>query len=282
MATMRTYCDGCAAAHALDLIGERWALLVVRELLLGPKRFTDLRAGLPSVSPNVLAQRLRELERAGVVRRRKLPPPAGSRVYELTDWGMELEPVIIRLGRWGARSPSRPRDAGLGVDSLILSFRTMFDPRAADGLNASYELRLGEESFRAEVADGRFEVARGSTDRPDAIIEADPATLAALVYEGRELAEALRSGDIRIEGERWSASSCSSPCPSRPHRPSGRSAARLARVASSHRGAGQGGRWSSAGRTARRPACNSGPFATTALSLQLPGAARWTQRDSNS
>ena len=202
MATMRTYCDGCAAAHALDLIGERWALLVVRELLLGPKRFTDLRAGLPSVSPNVLAQRLRELERAGVVRRRKLPPPAASRVYELTDWGMELEPVIIRLGRWGARSPSRPRDAGLGVDSLILSFRTMFDPRAADGLNASYELRLGEESFRAEVAEGRFEVARGGTVRPDAIIEADPATLAALVYEGRELAEALSSGDIRIEGER--------------------------------------------------------------------------------
>src|SRR5215216_4641177 len=202
MANMRTYDDGCAAAHALDLVGERWALLVVRELLLGPKRFTDLRAGLPGASPNVLAQRLRELERAGVVRRRKLPPPAASRVYELTDWGMELEPVIIRLGRWGARSPSRPRDAGLGVDSLILSFRTMFDPRAADGLNASYELRLGEESFRAEVADGRFEVARGGTDRPDAIIEADPATLAALVYEGRELAEALRSGDIRIEGER--------------------------------------------------------------------------------
>jgi len=199
---MRTYCDGCAAAHALDLIGERWALLVVRELLLGPKRFTDLRAGLPSVSPNVLAQRLRELERAGVVRRRKLPPPAASRVYELTDWGMELEPVIIRLGRWGTRSPSRPRDAQLGVDSLILSFRTMFDPRAADGLNASYELRLGEESFRAEVAEGRFEVARGGTVRPDAIIEADPATLAALVYEGRELAEALSSGDIRIEGER--------------------------------------------------------------------------------
>jgi len=176
--------------------------LVVRELLLGPKRFTDLRAGLPSVSPNVLAQRLRELERAGVVRRRKLPPPAASRVYELTDWGMELEPVIIRLGRWGTRSPSRPRDAQLGVDSLILSFRTMFDPRAADGLNARYELRLGEESFRAEVAEGRFEVARGGTVRPDAIIEADPATLAALVYEGRGLAEALRSGDIKIDGER--------------------------------------------------------------------------------
>jgi DNA-binding HxlR family transcriptional regulator len=201
MATRRTYCDGCAAAHALDLVGERWALLVVRELLLGPKRFTDLRAGLPGVSPNVLAQRLRELEGAGVVRRRKLPAPAASRVYELTNWGMELEPVIIRLGRWGARSASRPRVAALSVDSLVLSFRTMFDPRAAEGLNASYELRLGEDRFRAVVADGRFEVVRGGAEEPDATIEADPVTLAALVYEGRPLAEALRSGDIKIEGD---------------------------------------------------------------------------------
>ena len=171
MVTKRTYCDGCAAAHALDLVGERWALLVVRELLLGPKRFTDLRAGLPGVSPNVLAQRLRELERAGVVRRGKLPPPAASRVYELTEWGLELEPVMVRLGRWGARSPSKPRDAALGVDSLALSFRTMFDPLAADGLTASYELRLGEDRFRAEVADGRFEIVRGSAEWPEATIE---------------------------------------------------------------------------------------------------------------
>jgi DNA-binding HxlR family transcriptional regulator len=199
---MRTYCDGCAAAHALDLVGERWALLVVRELLLGPKRFTDLRAGLPGVSPNVLAQRLRELERAGVVRRRKLPPPAASKVYELTEWGMELEPVVVSLGRWGARSPSRPLDAELGVDSLVLSFRTMFDPRAAEGLVASYELVLGEDRFRAEVADGRFEIARGSADRPDAIIEAEAGALTALVYEGRPLAEALGSGEVKIEGDR--------------------------------------------------------------------------------
>ena len=201
MATKRTYCDACAAAHALDLVGERWALLVVRELLLGPKRFTDLRAGLPNASPNVLAQRLRELERAGVVRRRRLPPPAASRVYELTDWGEELEPVITQLGRWGARSPLRPRDAALGVDSLILSLRTMFDPLAAEGLAASYELRLGEDRFHAEVADGRFEVARGSAKRPDATIETDPPTLAALVYEGRLLAEAVRSSDVKIEGD---------------------------------------------------------------------------------
>jgi DNA-binding HxlR family transcriptional regulator/putative sterol carrier protein len=201
MASMRTYCDGCAAAHALDIIGERWALLVVRELLLGPKRFTDLRAGLPAVSPNVLAQRLRELERAGVLRRRKLPPPAASKVYELTEWGMELEPVIVRLGRWGAGSPSKPRDAALGVDSLVLSFRTMFAPHAAEGLRASYELRLGEDVFGAVVDDGRFEIARGSAEKPDATIETDAATLAALVYEGRELAEALRAGEVKIEGD---------------------------------------------------------------------------------
>jgi DNA-binding HxlR family transcriptional regulator len=198
---MRTYDDGCAAAHALDLVGERWALLVVRELLLGPKRFTDLRAGLPGVSPNVLAQRLRELESAGVVHRRKLPPPAASRVYELTEWGEELEPVIVRLGRWGARSPSRPCEATLGVDSLVLSFRTMFDPRAADGLKARYELRLGEDRFYAVVDDGWFEIARGGADRPDATIETDSGTLAALVYEGRQLDEALRSGDIKMEGD---------------------------------------------------------------------------------
>ena len=201
MASMRTYCDGCAAAHALDLVGERWALLVVRELLLGPKRFTDLRAGLPAVSPNVLAQRLRELEQAGVLRRRKLPPPAASKVYELTEWGMELEPVIVRLGRWGARSPSKPRDGALGVDSLVLSFRTMFEPRAAEGLRASYELRLGEEVFVAMVEEGRFEIARGRAHKPDATIETDAATLAALVYKGRELAEAQRAGEVKIEGD---------------------------------------------------------------------------------
>lgn len=201
MATRRTYDDGCAAAHALDLIGERWALLTVRELMLGPKRFTDLRAGLPGVSPNVLAQRLRELEGVGVIRRRKLPPPAASKVYELTEWGKELEPVLVQLGRWGARSPSKPYDAALGVDSLILSFRTMFDSHRADGLRATYELRFGEDVFRAVVDEGSLDVVRGSADRPDAIIEADSNTLAGLVYGGGSLAEALRLGDIKIEGD---------------------------------------------------------------------------------
>lgn len=135
------------------------------------------------------------------MRRRMLPPPAASRVYELTEWGLELEQVILRLGRWGARSPSTLRDAALGVDSLILSFRTMFDPYAADGLKASYELRLGEDVFRAVVTNGRFEIVRRDAERSDATIETDADTLAALVYHGRELAEAMCSGDVRIEGD---------------------------------------------------------------------------------
>lgn len=177
-------------------------MLVVRELLLGPKRFTDLKSGLPHASPNVLAQRLRDLEAAGVVRRRKLPPPAASRVYELTEWGLALEPVIIALGRWGVRSPTKPPDAELGVDSLILSFRTMFDPDRAGELDARYEFRLGENSFRAEVAAGRLEIERGSLAAPDATVEADAGTLAAVVYGDLELGEALESGDLRIEGDR--------------------------------------------------------------------------------
>ena len=176
--------------------------MVVRELLLGPKRFTDLRLGLPHASPNVLAQRLRDLEAAGVVRRGKLPPPAASRIYELTEWGQDLEPVIIALGKWGVRSPSKPPDAELGVDSLILSFRTMFDPERAAGLGASYEFRLGEDRFRAEVAGGRLEIERGSAERPDATVETDAGTLAALVYDDLELDDALSSGELEINGDR--------------------------------------------------------------------------------
>jgi DNA-binding HxlR family transcriptional regulator len=202
MANKRKYGDRCGVARALDLIGERWALLVVRELLLGPKRFTDLRAGLPHVSPDVLSQRLRELEGDGIVQRRTLAPPAGSRVYELTDRGMELEPVILALGRWGSGAPFPPGDARLGVDSAILALRTLFDPAAADGLDARYELRLGEQRFNARVADGRLEVARGSADDPDASIDTDTGTLSALLWHGRRLPEALRARDIAIEGSR--------------------------------------------------------------------------------
>jgi DNA-binding HxlR family transcriptional regulator len=201
----RTYGDRCGVARALDLVGERWALLVVRELLLGPKRFTDLRSGLPGLSPDVLSQRLRELEGEGVVRRRTLAPPAGSRVYELTDWGLELEPVILGLGRWGSRAPF-PREAdGMGPDAAVIALKTMFDPQAADGVRARYELRFGEHRFRLAVADRRLEAARGEADRPDATIATDPETLVAVLWHGRRLTAAERAGDLRIEGDREAA-----------------------------------------------------------------------------
>jgi DNA-binding HxlR family transcriptional regulator len=199
--TMRTYGDGCGIAHGLDLVGERWALLVVRELLLGPNRFTDLRAGLPNASPNVLSERLRELERAGVVRRAKLPPPAGARVYELTDWGRDLEEAVGALGRWAARSPSLPRDAPKSVDSVVLALDALFDPAAADGLRARYELRLGEHRFHVEIADGRLRLGRGGADRPDATIETDHVTLDAVLWGDRRLADARRSGELKIDGD---------------------------------------------------------------------------------
>src|SRR2546423_9041183 len=128
MPVRRKYDQGCGSAHALDLIGDRWALLVVRELVLGPKRFSDLRAGLPGIGPNVLSQRLKELEQVGVLRRRVLPPPAASTVYELTEWGAELEDVLVRLGRWGARSPDMPREAATRPDWLALGTPGVDDP----------------------------------------------------------------------------------------------------------------------------------------------------------
>jgi DNA-binding HxlR family transcriptional regulator len=201
VATSRTYGDGCAIAHGLDLVGERWALLVVRELLLGPKRFTDLKKGLPNASPNVISERLRELERTGVVRRDKLPPPASARVYALTDWGRELEEIVSSLGRWAARSPSLPREAPIGADSIMLAFRARFDSDAAEGLRANYELRFGEDHFRIAVSGHAIEVARGGADQPNATIDTDPGTLSAVLWNGRSLADAQHARDIRIDGD---------------------------------------------------------------------------------
>ncbi len=203
VATMRTYGDGCAIAQALDVIGERWSLLVVRELLLGPKRYTDLRRGLPNVSPNVLSQRLHDLEQAGVIRRHKLPPPAGSRVFELTDWGRQLEPIVISLGHWAALSPAGlATDLPIGAESMILSLRARFDPRALHGLHAIYELQLGEDRFRIEVANDEIAIARGGPDQPDATIATDPNTLTALLWGDQSLSAAQRSGRIAIDGDK--------------------------------------------------------------------------------
>jgi DNA-binding HxlR family transcriptional regulator len=202
MATNRTYGDRCGVARALDIVGERWALLVVRELLLGPKRFTDLRGGLPHLGADILSHRLRELEQAGVVRRRKLAPPAGSRVYELTEWGRRLEPVVIELGRWGSRAPVPSAEAEIGADATMIALKTLFDAATAGDLRGSYELRLGEHRFQVRVEDGRLSLARGNAERPDATIETDPATLATVLWHGRRLTEALRAGDMKIEGNR--------------------------------------------------------------------------------
>jgi DNA-binding HxlR family transcriptional regulator len=202
MATARTYNEACGIPRALDRIGERWALMVVRELVLGPKRFTDIKNGLPGASPNVLAQRLKELEQSGVVRRRKLPPPAAVQVYELTEWGAELEVVLKELGRWGARAPRAPEGTGMSFDAHLLSLKTLFDPDKAGDFHASIELRLGEETFRAEVADGALDLQRGTMTAPDAVIESDALTLLFVCQGRKSLEEAIRFGDMTVEGDR--------------------------------------------------------------------------------
>ena len=198
----RTYGDPCGIARALDVVGERWALLVVRELLLGPKRFTDLRSGLPHVGPDVLSQRLRELESAGVVRRGKLPPPAGSRVYELTERGRELEPVILALGRWGSRAPFPAGSGELGVDALILALKTLFDPIRADPLvGISFGLDLDGQRFEVRVTEDGLAVERGPAQYAFATIATDPGTLEQVLWHGRR----LRDAALTVAGDRRAA-----------------------------------------------------------------------------
>ncbi len=194
----RTYGDRCGVARALDLVGERWALLVVRELLLGPKRFTDLRAGLPQVGPDVLSQRLRELEAAGLVSRRTLGPPASARVYELTARGAQLEPVILELGRFGSVAPFPDGDATFGPDAMALALKTLYAP---GGAPVRIVLRLGGHEFRAEDDGERLALARGTAEEPDATIEAGPGVLAAVLWHGRELA----GSGVAISGDRRAA-----------------------------------------------------------------------------
>jgi hypothetical protein len=174
-------------------------------LLLGPKRFTDLRAGIPDISPNVLGQRLRELEGAGILRRRRLAPPAAAQVYELTEWGRELEPAVLALGRWATHSPRFPAGTPMGPDSLVLAMKTTFQPEKATGLEASYELRLGELPYEIRVTGGGFEAERGEVGDPDARIQIDPETLASVVFGGRSLAEAVKEGEVELEGNRRAA-----------------------------------------------------------------------------
>lgn len=198
----RSYGDACGISRALDVVGERWALMVVRELLLGPKRFTDIRQGLPKLSADVLAQRLRGLEEAGIVRHRKLPPPAASQVYELTDAGLALEPVLLELGRWGgANAPAPQEGMCMSLDSHLVSMQTLFDPERARGFEAVVQLRFEGGSFVADIAGGAIEIERNEVASPDATIDADPGALLDVLHGRRELADALASGDVRFEGD---------------------------------------------------------------------------------
>ena len=200
--TKRSYNDACGAAHALDIVGERWALLVIRELMFGAKRFSDLKAGLPGISANVLTQRLEGLEAAGVLVRRRLPPPVSAQVYELTPWGYEAEPIFQVLGRWAARSPTHDPSLPLSSTSLFLSFRTMIDPTRAQGVDATIGFRLGDESFGLRLKDGTVEVTRGEPEGADLMFTGPATAIAGVVYGGVAMAEMESSGALRVEGDR--------------------------------------------------------------------------------
>jgi DNA-binding HxlR family transcriptional regulator len=201
MPIRRPYAQACGTAYALDVIGDRWALLVVRELILGPKRFTDLREGLPGIGPNVLSQRLKELEDVGVIRHRTLPPPAGSAVYELTEWGRELDEVVIQLARWGARSPELPREAEMQPEWVVLGLRALYDPDE-EPEPAVYELRFGDEVFWVRVEDGALTVGRGEASDPGAVISTGVEDFARVMQGGVTPAAALRSGAVKLDGGR--------------------------------------------------------------------------------
>ncbi len=176
-------------------------MLVVRDLLVGPKRFTDLLRGLPGIPTNVLAARLKELEHAAVVRRRLLPRPARAVVYELTEYGLELETVVVGLGRWGAKALGDPRpDETVTIDSLIMALRTTFHPEAARGFRAGYELRVGAIVLHARVDNGCVEVAEGSLPGADLAIEAGPG-LRALMAGELSPAFAVENGTVQLTGD---------------------------------------------------------------------------------
>ncbi len=198
----RRYHDACGAAHGLDLIGERWALLVIRELMMGPRRFSDLRKDLCGLSANVLTQRLEGLEASGIVRRRKLPPPASVQVYELTDWGYEIKPVFMVLGRWAARSPLHDPTLPISAVSIMQSFETMYDSARAGDAVMRLGFVLGEDRMVVSVAQGVIETRRGDPDEAEVVVRAAPPVVAAAVYGKVPLAALEGEGAMTIDGDR--------------------------------------------------------------------------------
>jgi DNA-binding HxlR family transcriptional regulator len=199
----KSYREFCTVARALDVIGERWALLVVRELVLGPRRYTDLLEGLPGIGTNVLAARLRELEAAGIIERNRLPPPAPATVYELTDRGRALRPVLDELARWSLADLGMPRgDDAVESRWFILGLAATIRPDA-ELEGTAYELRIGDETYGLTAADGRFEAAHGTPARPTATIATEPGMLFALAT-GRVTLDAV-AAKARIEGDEHAA-----------------------------------------------------------------------------
>jgi DNA-binding HxlR family transcriptional regulator len=194
----RRYEDACGVAHALELIGERWAPLVLRELMFGPRRFSELRADLPGISANVLSQRLNELERRGLVRRRQLPPPASVQVYEATGWGLEAAPVMRALGRWAVRSPLH--DPGLFVSavSIMMSMQTMFDARRAGDLSARIGFRFGDVGYVADIRDGAIDIRRDDPAGAEVLFIATPGAIAGILYGGAPLETVDVRGDMEL------------------------------------------------------------------------------------
>jgi DNA-binding HxlR family transcriptional regulator len=202
MTSKRSYHHYCPLAHALDLVGERWTLLIVRDLLLGPKRYKDLLDGLPGMGTNMLAARLKELEQASIIRRRVLPPPAGSAIYELTAYGRELEDILMPLARWGAKSlgPRQPEQF-LRPVTLVLGLRERFNSEAACHLQAVYELRFeNDEIYTIRIANGSLEASYGSAGNPDLVVTADIETFLHLQERHLLLREAITEGKVHLDG----------------------------------------------------------------------------------
>ncbi|WP_449061034.1 winged helix-turn-helix transcriptional regulator [Planomonospora algeriensis] len=197
----REFGQYCGLARAVEIVGERWALLIIRDLLVGPRRYTDLRNGLPKIPTNILSARLKEMEAAGVVHRRVLPRPDGSVVYELTEYGRDLEEAVMHLSRWGARSLGEPRPGEIVTGaSMVLAMRNTFRPEAAAGLTARYEVRMGGTVFHVRVSDGALSAGEGPLPDADLVIETGMA-IKALMAKEITPAEAVATGAVRIEGD---------------------------------------------------------------------------------
>jgi DNA-binding HxlR family transcriptional regulator len=202
MTRLRSYGQYCGVAHALELVGERWALLIVRDLILGPKRFTDLRVGLPRIPTNVLTTRLKELEESGVVQRRALPRPAASIVYELTGYGQQLQTIVLQLGAWGAQTMGEPKPEDiLSPDAAMLALRTAFRPEVAADERISYQLQVGSVVVHLQLDAGQLSTGSGPLTGADlAITMPDFATFKPLLTRQLAPAEAVATGVVGIDG----------------------------------------------------------------------------------